>query len=57
MGQRVPPTAWYVMDGVVFPDDLAASGAASMAMGVGGLAGMQRVVATKVGGSCFTLAL
>ena len=57
MGQRVPPTAWYVMDGVVFPDDLAASGAASMAMGVGGLVGMQRVVATKVGGSCFTLAL
>lgn len=41
--------AWYVMDGAVFPDNLAASGAASLAMGVGGIAAIQRFVATKAG--------
>jgi len=40
--------AWYVMDGTVFPDDLTASGIASLAAGAGGLAAVQRVAAPAV---------
>ena len=40
--------AWYVMDGCVFPDDIASSAAASAAAGVAGLVGVQRVAAPAV---------
>jgi hypothetical protein len=40
--------AWYVMDGVVFPEDVGKSALASFAAGVAGLAGVQRIAAPMV---------
>lgn len=40
--------AWYVLDGTLFPDDLTASGAASLALGTGGLVLNQQVVAPRL---------
>lgn len=40
--------AWYVLDGTLFPDDLMASGAASLMLGTGGLTLNQHVVAPRL---------
>lgn len=40
--------AWYVMDGLVFPEDVVKSSVASFGIGVGGVVGIQRIAAPAV---------